>query len=400
MGVTRRGDVWYVKWKRSDGAWVRRATTARTRHDAKLLHAEFIRQAERQRHGLEPLPPEVGYTLWKLCEWWLENHVSERSKRRTKSLLDVHVKRAAIGSINTRQLAPELFEAHFVAMEKTHSPRSVNLLRANLGAIIEQARRARLWAGDNPVRLTKRRAVPVEPRPTFSAEEVELIIANVPDNWRPFFATAAYLGLRKGELCGLRKADYDREARTLAIKRSYRHAGTKGKRVDVLPVTDALAAYLAEALKTPGPALFPGPDGQHRTEEAAPEDILKTTLKRVELIDGYRYICRRCKARGRKTPPLVSATSEPLRCSACNMMMWCSAVARPFRFHDLRHTCATLLLKAGVPVQHVQRILRHASITITVGTYGHLLTEDLRSAVEKLGPPAVHSATHATRGKA
>jgi integrase len=162
--------------------------------------------------------------------------------------------------------------------------------------------------------------------------------------------------------------------------------GTKGKRVDVLPVTDTLAAYLNEALKTPGAALFPGPDGTHRTEESAPEDILKSTLKRVELIDGYRYVCRRCKARGKKTAPLIRSTSEPLRCPDCNMLMWCSPIARPFRFHDLRHTCATLLLKAGVPVQHVQRILRHASITITVGTYGHLLTEDLRSAVEKLGP--------------
>lgn len=389
-----------MKWKRADGAWIRRATTARTRLEAQRLHAEFIRQAERQRHGLEPMPPEVGFTLWKLCEWYLEQHVTERSRRRSLSMFRKHVKETALGALPTRRIAPELLEAHFESMQKDYSPRSINLLRSMLGTVLEKAKRARLWAGDNPVRMTHRRAVPVEPRPTFSAAEVELIIENVPDNWRPLFATAAYLGLRKGELCGLRKSDYDAEARTLAIKRSYGHVGTKGKRVDVLPVIDALAAHLAVAMKTPGPAMFPGPDGQHRTEDAAPEDILRSTLKRIELIDGYRYVCRRCKARGLKPQPLMTSTSEPLRCPTCNMLMWCSPVARRFVFHDLRHTCATLLLKAGVPVQHVQRILRHATITITVDTYGHLLTEDLRSAVEKLGPGAVHGANGQTKERA
>ena len=40
------------------------------------------------------------------------------------------------------------------------------------------------------------------------------------------------------------------------------------------------------------------------------------------------------------------------------------------RFHDVRHTTATLLLKAGVPIQHVQRILRHSNVRTTVDTYG------------------------------
>ena len=51
------------------------------------------------------------------------------------------------------------------------------------------------------------------------------------------------------------------------------------------------------------------------------------------------------------------------------------------RFHDLRHTTATLLLRAGVPGQHVQGILRHSDIKLTVDTYGHMLAEDLRPAL-------------------
>ena len=56
------------------------------------------------------------------------------------------------------------------------------------------------------------------------------------------------------------------------------------------------------------------------------------------------------------------------------------------RFHDLRHTTATLLLRAGIDPHRVQRLLRHASITTTTGTYGHLLVDDLRAAVALLGP--------------
>ena len=47
------------------------------------------------------------------------------------------------------------------------------------------------------------------------------------------------------------------------------------------------------------------------------------------------------------------------------------------RFHDLRHTTGTLLLRSGIQMQHVQRILRHADIKLTVDMYGHLVVEDL-----------------------
>jgi hypothetical protein len=73
------------------------------------------------------------------------------------------------------------------------------------------------------------------------------------------------------------------------------------------------------------------------------------------------------------------------------MRMWPSAIPRPMRFHDVRHTTATLLLKAGVPIQHVQRILRHANVRTTVDTYGHLANENLRAALELLPKPTKKS---------
>jgi integrase len=43
------------------------------------------------------------------------------------------------------------------------------------------------------------------------------------------------------------------------------------------------------------------------------------------------------------------------------------------RFHDLRHTCATLMLCEGVHIKIVQELLGHADVTITLNTYSHVL---------------------------
>jgi integrase len=45
----------------------------------------------------------------------------------------------------------------------------------------------------------------------------------------------------------------------------------------------------------------------------------------------------------------------------------------PIRFHDLRHTCATILLMAGKHPKYVQELLGHASINITLDTYSHVI---------------------------
>jgi len=75
------------------------------------------------------------------------------------------------------------------------------------------------------------------------------------------------------------------------------------------------------------------------------------------------------------------------------MKLWLKRIDRRMRFHDLRHTTATLLLRAGVDAHRVQRILRHKDVRTTTSIYGHLLVDDLRDAVNLLGrsiqaPPA------------
>jgi integrase len=50
-----------------------------------------------------------------------------------------------------------------------------------------------------------------------------------------------------------------------------------------------------------------------------------------------------------------------------------SAELPAIRLHDLRHTCATILLMAGKPPRYVQELLGHANTPITLGTYSHVI---------------------------
>ncbi len=115
------------------------------------------------------------------------------------------------------------------------------------------------------------------------------------------------------------------------------------------------------------------------------ETILRASLGRAGLVLGYDHTCRRCKKNG---TPHVERHQDPVerRCPKCNMALWPVPVPRPMRFHDLRHTTATLLLRAGVDVHRVQKILRHKDVRTTTLIYGHLDVEDLRNAVDELTP--------------
>src|ERR671913_197611 len=52
-----------------------------------------------------------------------------------------------------------------------------------------------------------------------------------------------------------------------------------------------------------------------------------------------------------------------------------AGLSKGFRFHDLRHTCATLLLRQGVNPKFVQELLGHADISLTLNTYSHVLPD-------------------------
>ena len=81
-----------------------------------------------------------------------------------------------------------------------------------------------------------------------------------------------------------------------------------------------------------------------------------------------------------------SATLTTSNPSPRGRKLWPKAVHVGMRFHDLRHTFATELLRCGVDVHRVQRLMRHSDVRVTTGPYGHLIVEDLRAAVDAHSP--------------
>lgn len=174
---------------------------------------------------------------------------------------------------------------------------------------------------------------------------------------------------------------------------------------DLIPIAAPLFRVLKHQLDhAPGSLVFPTPDGSQRSAEADPQKILRTALARAGLVEGYEHVCRWCGHKERhadneqrycpKCLKRTNGTGKPLA-NPRGRALWPKAIPRPMRFHDLRHTTATLLLRAGVDAHRVQRLLRHRDVRTTTTIYGHLDVEDLRAALAKLpelGPNWVQAA--------
>jgi hypothetical protein len=147
--------------------------------------------------------------------------------------------------------------------------------------------------------------------------------------------------------------------------------------------------FIRDAIEhAPSELVFPRADGSMRPIHSAPEKVLRAALKRAGLVDAYDHTCRRasCRIEGKSYVERHPDDGER-RCQRCNMMLWPKAIVRRMRFHDLRHTTAILLMRAGVAAHLVQRILRHRDLRTTLNIYSHLDVEDMRGALANL--PAV-----------
>ena len=382
----RRSGTWYAKWKDAFGTQQRKATTAKTKKECEALAHELEVEAERGRLGLQPLPAKCTTTLAELCEWWVNERCSKNGAAKERSRVEKHIVKLPIGAKRLPEVTPAAFDARLREMDDAGaSPASLNKLRAIVHSVFEQAIAAGKWRGTNPISSIPTRRVPQRIYETLSLEEVRHVINAAGSTWRNLMATALYMGLRKGELFALRKQDVDLEERLLCVRRSHDSDTVKGKKALLLPVPTPLVQYLREAIKgSPSELVFPGPNGKRRPEYTAMEKVFRRILARAGIVTGYRHVCRRCCAR-RESEVVEAPDSEIRRCPKCNMRMWPSPMPRRMRFHDVRQTTITLLLRLKVPMQIVQRIARYSNIRLTVDTYGHLDVTDLREAMETLG---------------
>ncbi len=174
------------------------------------------------------------------------------------------------------------------------------------------------------------------------------------------FELALRTGLRQGELLGLQWTDIDLSAGHLHVRRTL--ARTKG-----------------------GPTFQPVKTHRSARRIAIPRECV-TSLRRYK---KRQDIDRRDAGDSWKDTGLVFANTtggplDPATIHRTHQMLWDLADLRHIRFHDLRHTCATLLLEQGVDLVTVKDLLGHAQIHTTADVYAHVRLRLQRKAIEAM----------------
>jgi integrase len=178
----------------------------------------------------------------------------------------------------------------------------------------------------------------------------------------PLFELALRTGLRRGELLGLRWIDLDLQKGELHVRQTMQRDPATGR-----------------------PAFFPPKTVSSQRWIILPRAcMVSLRAHRVRQRDE-----REKAGEGWQEHGLVFTRLDglPLDASGVNRLFGdlCDfAHVRKIRFHDLRHTCATLLLEQGVDLVTIKELLGHAHIHITANVYAHVRPRLQRNAIEAM----------------
>jgi integrase len=285
---------------------------------------------------------------------WLKG--SEGTIRRStfvryEQISRVHL-RPALGNLKLKNVTPaHVRDLYRQKLDAGLSPRTVQYIHVTLHKALKQAVRDGMIPRNATEAVKPPRPSRKEMRPLSPTEVGRFLEAARGDEHEAIFVLAVSSGMRQGELLALRWEDVDLEAGTLRVQRSVSH--TKDGPVFTPPKSAKsrrrikLTRSTVEALK------------RHRADQNSHRLRLGTLWEDRGLVFPNRT--------GGAMRPWSLTGGPYLR------LLKKAEISQKVRFHDLRHTCATLLLLKGAHPRLVQELLGHASISITMDTYSHVL---------------------------
>lgn len=296
---------------------------------------------------------DEGLRVGEYLERWLESSVRGNVSPRTYTNYRLQVRRhlvPALGRIKLRYLTPYKVQGLYHSkLDSGLSNASVRYTHAVLHRALRQAVKWSLVPRNvaeavDPPRVRREEITPLSPDQSRA-----FLAAAEGDRYEALYVVALTCGLRQGEVLGLKWSDVDLEARTMRVSRQVQRHRDRGGLVFAEPKnasrrTVPLTGTAAEALRR---------HGRRQAEERVRvgslyEDMgLLFASETGTPLDAQNVVNRSFK-------PLLKRAGLP-----------------SIRFHDLRHTCATLLLAKGVHPKLVQTLLGHASIGITMDLYSH-----------------------------
>jgi integrase len=306
--------------------------------------AEYLsRWLERERQRIRP-------STWRQREQYVRNYIVPSIGRRALTrLVPADVENMTAGMVTAGRSARTASHARVILRRALGDAMRDGLVHRNVAALAR------------PPRVTPRT---IEPgRDYLDAVALRRLLA-VAAEYRVggLVTLAATTGLRQGELLGLSWEDVDWQAGTLTVRRALARAWDGG--VELAPPktqrsrrTVHLAALAIEALRR-----------EQREQYAAREAVGTTWQDRDGLI-------------------FTDAIGRPLYRTAVHRAFHAllTAAGLPsIPFHGLRHSTATALLGAGVPLRVVSDVLGHSGITITADYYAHVERDLRREAADAM----------------
>lgn len=305
-----------------------------------------------------------GITVGAFLDQWLAEVVKPSVRQWTYMGYEVHVRlhlKPTLGRTPLDRLTPMQVQALLNAkLKEGLSAKSVRGVRATLRAALNHAVRWEMISRNaaTAVELPRTRRYDIQP---LTPEEARTFLDSIRgDRLEALYSVALTMGLRQGEALGLRWSDVDLQMGYLRITKQLQRVDSVLQRVD---------------LKT---------DHSRRTL-VLPASILKGLREhRQQQVEERRAVGQEWKESG-----FLFTTPEGLPLEG-------TTVTRQFhrqldraglaqrRFHDLRHSCATLLLVQGVSPRVVMDVLGHSEIGMTMNTYSHVIPQLRRDAADRM----------------
>ena len=333
-------------------------------------------------------------TAWQ--ESWV-GRLSPTTERRYCSILNTYLL-PTFGATPISRITHEVVQRYvngLVAEKKedgapAHAPGTVRNVYAVLRTALAKGVRLGMLKANPCTALDLPRATREEML-FLTAYEVQALAEAIDPQYRVLVYTAAYTGLRAGELAGLQRGDVDLLLGVVHVRRALKDVNG---RLELGPTkthaqrTVSLPAFLRDMLREHLSRPAPGGTG--------PDASVFTMKGGAPLRHGlvYNRYFRRAVAgytlRGKKVPGALPAHLHGLR------------------FHDLRHTCAALSIAAGAHPKLIASRLGHSTIQITLDRYGHLFPSveealadalDAAFAAEAEATPTNSKIVHLTDGQ-
>ncbi len=349
MAVQKLKGRWHVRWTDEIGRDHKKVMPKNsTKEQAEAFLRDIKVRIDRIKEGLEVRQrnPEK-LTVADATGRWLK---ARKRNTRDVQTINAHITNTDLGDVPLERVTAARINAHLAALQPSTKavhqvselgPGTRNHVRKHLISIFKLAIARGWYLGDNPARGSAREEIKRRTLVTLTVDEAIAVVSKASFPWNAIIA-CGLLGLRRGEIWGADRVDVDTDAWVFHVRHSHDRE-TKSGRERIVPIHPAFRPLIVQVLQTSkGDALFPA---------------TKAGKRRSENSKGQREFRAALTAAG---------------------------VTRRVRFHDLRHTAATIMLQSGATLVHVSRVLGHASISITSDIYGHLVVDDLRSAIERM----------------